>query len=424
MLAPLEIVNVNLDADPLRLPDGTPGMDKYVVFWWRGVALGHCRVDTGRVPSGAADVAVLALDAIEPTLRAHCAEQDIAVPCQDSVQTGLSASERLVHWRASLQELERLWSAQRTDCSISVIICTRDRPEHLEVCLESIRRLSVKPDEVVVVDNAPSTDRTRRLVAGVANVRYVLEPRPGLDIARNTGIRESAGEIIAYVDDDVSVHPDWIDGLRRGFRDPAVMALTGLVLASELTTKSQLIFEQYWSFNRGYRPLIYAEEYFARYKRFGVPAWRIGAGANMAFRRGIFARVGAFDERLDVGAAGCSGDSEFWYRVLAEGCKCRYEPTAIVYHCHRSTMDGLRSQLFYYMRGHVAALLVRFERYGHWGNLIHTALLVPYYFSLVLFGWKQGRERYSTLWQEITGALAGVRFYMRNRDKKLDRGRI
>jgi len=269
-----------------------------------------------------------------------------------------------------------------------------------------------------VVDNAPSTDRTRRLVAGVENVHYVLEPRPGLDIARNTGIRESAGELIAYVDDDVSVHPDWIHGLLRGFRDPAVMALTGLVLASELTTKSQLLFEQYWSFNRGYESLVYGGEYFAKYKHFGVPTWRIGAGANMAFRRSVFAGVGQFDERLDVGAAGCSGDSELWYRVLAEGWKCRYEPTAIVYHRHRSTMDGLRRQLFHYMRGHVAALLVRFERYGHWGNVIHVALLAPYYVSLVLFGWKRGRGRYSTLWQEITGCAQGVKFYMQNREKK------
>ncbi|MDH3639408.1 MAG: glycosyltransferase, partial [Gammaproteobacteria bacterium] len=252
----------------------------------------------------------------------------------------------------------------------------------------------------------------------IDGVSYVLEPRPGLDIARNTGIRHSTGEIIAYVDDDVSIHPDWVDGLLRGFRDPAVMALAGLVLASELTTKSQLIFEQYWSFNRGYQPLIYAAEFYAKYQRFGVPTWRIGAGANMAFRRDIFGHVGDFDERLDVGAAGCSGDSEFWYRVLAAGWKCRYEPTAVVYHRHRATMGGLRRQLFSYMRGHVAALLIRFERYAHWGNLIHVGLLAPYYVKLILFGWTKGRERYTTLWQEITGCFAGVMFYLKNRGTK------
>ncbi len=417
MLTPLEIINVELDSDPLGPAEARPGVSKYAVFWWRGVALGHCCIDASRVPDDHGEWALLALRTVESALHAYCSEYHVAAPADRFLGDAGGALIRLVQWRAALEELERQWSRQRAACSISVIICTRDRPEHLKVCLESLSSLSTKPDEIVVVDNAPSTNQTRRVVEGIDNVRYVLEPRPGLDIARNTGIRESVGEIIAYVDDDVSVHADWLDGLLRGFRDPTVTALTGLVLASELNTDSQLIFERYWSFNRGYEPVIYGPDFFAKYKSLGVPSWRIGAGANMAFRRDVFARVGFFDERLDVGAAGCSGDSEFWYRVLAEGGICRYEPTAIVHHCHRSTMEGLHKQLFLYMRGHVAALLVRFERHGHWGNVIHTALLMPYYVSLILFGWRQGKERYSTLWQEITGCVAGMRYYLANRQQ-------
>jgi hypothetical protein len=78
---------------------------------------------------------------------------------------------------------------------------------------------------------------------------------------------------------------------------------------------------------------------------------------------------GGFEERLDVGAAGCSGDSEFWNRILHTGGVCRYEPGAVIYHFHRRTVEGLRAQIRAYMRGHIAALLVQYERTGERGNL-------------------------------------------------------
>ena len=57
--------------------------------------------------------------------------------------------------------------------------------------------------------------------------------------------------------------------------------------------------------------------------------WKVGAGANMAFRRNVFDLVGLFDERLGAGAAGCSEDSEIWYRILANQLQIRYEPRAV-----------------------------------------------------------------------------------------------
>ena len=170
---------------------------------------------------------------------------------------------------------------------------------------------------------------------------------------------------MAYADDDVIVHSRWLERLVAAFDQPELGSVMGLVLPAELATEAQRHFETYWSFGRGYLRRDYDAASFATYTDCVFPAWTVGAGASMAFRREIFDRVGFFDERLDAGQAGCSGDSELWYRLLANGYSCRYEPRSVAFHFHRRTLEALSSQIFYYMRGHAAALLVQHELYRH-----------------------------------------------------------
>lgn len=297
--------------------------------------------------------------------------------------------------------------------SVSVVVCTRDRPDDLARCLASLPAQSRRPDQVVVVDNASRDDRTHR-VALAAGVSYVREDRPGLDVARNTGARTATGDIVAYTDDDVALHPRWLERIVAAFDAPEVMAVTGLVLPAELETPAQQLFERHWGFGRGFRRIDFGPAYFARHRARGCPTWEIGAGANMAFRREAFARIGWFDERLDVGAAGCSGDSEYWYRVLAGGWLCRYEPAAVVFHYHRRELDALQRQITAYMRGHAAALLIQFERCGDWGNLRRLLLTLPtWYARRVLRRLLRGRDPSNCLLgAEIRGCLSGIAFYL------------
>ena len=74
----------------------------------------------------------------------------------------------------------------------------------------------------MAVDNAPAREATRDLVFGMDGVRYVREPRPWLGIARNTGILHCDGDLIAFTDDDVVVHPQWIGRFVPIFEDPPV----------------------------------------------------------------------------------------------------------------------------------------------------------------------------------------------------------
>jgi O-antigen biosynthesis protein len=233
--------------------------------------------------------------------------------------------------------------------SVTVAVCSRDRTEDLGRCLDSLARLEYPAHEVLVVDNAPATDGTRILVERRGGaVRYAHEPRPGLDWARNRAIAEATGEIVAFTDDDVVVDPCWVRAIAAAFRhDPSVAAVTGLVLPAELDTEAQVLFERYRSFGRGFqrRRVAATPDEGPLAARYGL-AGDYGTGANMAFRRAIFDRIGPFDPALDVGTpARGGGDLEMFFRVLKEGHALVYEPKAIVRHRHRRTLLELRRQI-------------------------------------------------------------------------------
>ncbi|MBM7804168.1 GT2 family glycosyltransferase [Geodermatophilus bullaregiensis] len=300
-------------------------------------------------------------------------------------------------------------------------MCTRDRPEGLARCLAAIGRSTAPPREVVVVDNAPSSEATRLVVSRLPGVRYVREPRPGLDIARNTGLLAVTTEFVAYTDDDAVPHPDWTWRIRQAFDAASIVGVTGLVLPAELDTEAQVLFEDHAGFGRGCVRRDFDAGFLTRHRRWGAPVWEIGAGANMAFRRSAVEEVGGFDERLDVGAAGCSGDSEMWYRLLASGGRCRYDPAAVVHHHHRRDLDALRRQMYSYMRGHACALLVQFERHRDPGNIRRLLLSLPRYYGrrvpglLVRRLLGSARPADALLGPQLRGWLAGILFYARAR---------
>ena len=414
----------------LELSEGIPTLSFvpncqgiYMVFWWYGIPLGHREILAAQLPMPSTQLANLILQTITTAVGDHLLEHGFKAPwpCLENpsrdVNLDFYALMALARPLTSLRERWLQLGTGSASKSVCVVICTRNRPEQLAQCLRSLKQLSPCPQEILVVDNAPNSDATRQVVAQMPGIRYVLEPRPGLSVARNTGIRHSTADIIAFTDDDVTVHSDWSARLQQSFQNPKVMAVTGLVLTVELETEAQLIFEKRWSFNQGYRAITFDTQFFEQTKPRGVPVWHIGAGANMAFRRQAFELVGDFDERLGAGAAGCNEDSELWYRVLAEGWLCRYEPTAVVYHCHRSELDSLKQQLHQYLRGHVVALLVQFAKYKHWGNLRRLLLIIPKdYAKFFLRGLLKGfKPEDSTLLVETLGCLSGVKFYLHKR---------
>src|SRR5207248_8046985 len=133
-------------------------------------------------------------------------------------------------------------------------------------------------------DQAPSRGRTRS-AAEAGRDDYDRGRRPRLDIARNAGARAATGDLVLYTDDDVALHPRWVERIAAAFDAADIMAVTGLVLPAELDTRWQQVFEKQWGFGRGYRRIDFDRDFFARHRARGCPTWEIGAGANMAFRK-------------------------------------------------------------------------------------------------------------------------------------------
>ena len=224
----------------------------------------------------------------------------------DQVQATYQDLNALIKIAPHLEMLrEKISTEEYSAISTTVVICTRDRPEPLKRCLNSLSALTRRPQEILVVDNAPRSEATHRIVSSLSGIRYVLEPRPGLDIARNTGIFYSSGDIIAFIDDDVTVHPQWLLALQRAFKNPRVMAVTGLVLRLNWKQSHNFCLKPTGVSTKDTVLRFSIQKYFNTTRHRGTPAWEIGAGANMAFRRRAFELIGVFDERLDAGAAGC-----------------------------------------------------------------------------------------------------------------------
>lgn len=420
---PWKVHHFNLEQGISALPreNGRGGI--FAVFWHSGVPLGHLMIPSEYLPKTRWQMLEMVSSTFAASVGDHLLSEGYkaTLPIASSKKVNMPPPDfdSLIAAKKPMALLKDRQSAlKENSCvpsKISLVICTRDRTAFLKKCLHSVENARLRPDEVIVVDNAPTTEDTYLLVKNKRWINYVRENRLGLSVSRNTGIRNCTCEIIAFTDDDVIVHPDWFLRLIFAFKDTDVLAVTGLVLPFELRTRSQLFYQTVivrggW----GYRAQLFDSNFFQTMKNLGVPVWQIGAGANMAFRRQVFELVGEFDERLGAGAAGCSEDSEIWYRILAEGWHCSYNPTAVVFHHHRNTMNALKKQMRYYMRGHVAALLVQFEKYRHWGNLYRALLKLPRYYlkRMVKNPFRLGAHTNFTLGAEISGYLSGWIYYL------------
>jgi glycosyltransferase involved in cell wall biosynthesis len=217
---------------------------------------------------------------------------------------------------------------RREALTASVVVCayTEERWDDLRASIASLRAQTEPAFEIlVVVDHNPGLlDRVRRTFPGVTAVAN--RERRGLSGARNTGVAEATGDVVAFLDDDAAAAPDWLALLLAPYADPRVIGVGGAI-------------EPVWSTRR---PRSFPDEFMwvvgCSYR--GLPAARSPVrnliGANMSYRRQALVELGGFHASLGrVGATplGCE-ETEMCVRAARRWPEAifLYEPQAVVHH--------------------------------------------------------------------------------------------
>lgn len=246
---------------------------------------------------------------------------------------------------------------------VSIIVATRDHPECLTRCLQSLMALHYPYYEVIVVDDAPTTTATADFIQQAypsePKIKYVRENRPGLSWARNCGMSVAKGEIIAFTDDDVVVDSYWLAELVKAFGcGDSVACVTGLVLPLELEAQAQVWFEEFGGLNKGFTRRIFDRTgNYANIPLYPFATGHFGAGASMAFTSAFLHSICGFDPALGTGTrTGGGEDLAAFFQVIKSGNKLVYQPAALLYHLHRRDYVRLRKQIYYYGAGLIAFL--------------------------------------------------------------------
>lgn len=192
--------------------------------------------------------------------------------------------------------------------SFTICICTHNRADHLERCLQSL--VDHMPEgmdvPVLVVDNA-STDNTREVAesfAGRLVLEYLHEPKPGLSRARNAGWRACGTEYIVYLDDDARATSRWIPAIATGLINHQPDYFGGAYVPFYLEEKPDWFLDKYGSM------------YLGRREGELAPGDLL-SGGNMGWRVSLLEELGGFAENLGMvgGAMGLGEETQLILRT-------------------------------------------------------------------------------------------------------------
>ncbi|NOT68493.1 MAG: glycosyltransferase family 2 protein [Methylophilaceae bacterium] len=230
----------------------------------------------------------------------------------------------------------------------SVIVCTYNRANSLTQTLDSLCKQQGMDGigwEVIVVDNN-SKDHTREVIEDKAKIFsqlfYEFEEQQGLSFARNHGIACARGETLLFTDDDVCPESDWVQTILRLMDQHSAEACGGYIAPIWEKEPPTWLTERFYGF------LAIKTDMEEKSITQSASAGETPFGANMAFRREVFDRVGVFDTKLGrVGKVLASGeDSELFDRILNSGSKVMYFPQARVHH----KVEAFRVRKSYFRR--------------------------------------------------------------------------
>ncbi|MBI4430617.1 MAG: glycosyltransferase family 2 protein [Candidatus Omnitrophica bacterium] len=246
----------------------------------------------------------------------------------------------------------------------SVIVCTHNRASLLDRCLIALLNQDFSGlYEVIVVNNA-STDQTGQLAQNYAEnsggkIRYFFEAHLGKSYALNQAIGAAKGGILLFTDDDVMVPDNWVSAMNASFQTQSVDGVGGKIFPRWMVDPADWLSEELYP---NLALIDYGNE------SFNLDFDRPYYGANMAFRKSVFEKIGNF--RTDLGRRGKlllgNEDTEFCKRALSQGFRLIYDPNVIVYHRvdrDRTNKDYFRK--FHFRSGETMVLAKRDRGKGY-----------------------------------------------------------
>jgi cellulose synthase/poly-beta-1,6-N-acetylglucosamine synthase-like glycosyltransferase len=232
---------------------------------------------------------------------------------------------------------------ERTDNKpfVSIIIPAHNEAKNLPRCIQHIRDQDYPKHsyEIIVVDNN-SQDNTQEVLKYL-DVRVVTEKRKSRTIALNTGIKASRGEIIIIIDADCLAEPEWLKAMVSAFKDPEVGCAAGEIRNLCPDTP----FGRY----------LQEKGYLSQRHTLKHPFLPYAEGANQAFRREVFDKIGLFDENLPL-----AQDADICWRMqLKTDYKIKPVFDAVVLHCQKITPRIIFEQ----RRRHGYSSVLIYEKY-------------------------------------------------------------
>ena len=215
---------------------------------------------------------------------------------------------------------------------VSVVVCGYNAADTIDECLTSIERLRYPNYEIIFVNDG-SKDATGAIALQHRGVSVIESPNAGLAAARNLGLAEASGEIIAYTDADVRVDPDWLTYLVQPLVTTDVVGAGG----PNVVPEDDSWIAQCVARAPGSPMHVLLDDVTAEH----VP------GCNMAFWREALLAIGGFDPTFIK----AGDDVDLCWRLQARGWRIGFAPAALVWHRHRGSVRAYYRQQVGYGEG-------------------------------------------------------------------------
>lgn len=299
---------------------------------------------------------------------------------------------------AALATKVRLTATPENESFVSIIIATRNRGKLIAATVQSILANDYPNFEVIVVDQSDNQETAQALTQfeNDTRVRYIFSQRTGTSYARNLGIAESQGALIAITDDDCEVAPDWLAQLVEAFEFDQKI---GVIFGSVLPPAD-------WNWSEGFIPISVLET-----TELQRNLWEIRKskklGACMGIRREVWQQVHGFDEMLGPGKnLRANEDGDIAFRAVLHGYYVLNTSNFKVTHFGARRNSEIRDLLFGYAFGNAATLLklVRCRQLKVWPLLLDKMFLT-YLFPVT---WNIVRRKRPSGLAMLQGFLAGL----------------